>query len=215
MATQTERKADTDETCGRCHWRTSVCLCHEAPELTPRLHLLLLTHEREFTKLSNTGRLLEASLPHCQIETWQRKTSGPALIDAAKAKGQQPVLLFPLDDLAGDTLETLNQEDLLLSPRGLEYYRFILLDGTWQQARKMVRSSSELQSLPRLGLSSDNHSRYDLRKNQQPGNLSTVETGITLLQSLGFDSSALALDEYFQRFLQHHEAQRSNHSCIS
>lgn len=208
-------KADTEELCGRCHWRQSVCLCHQAPLLTSCLHLLLLTHDREFAKPSNTGRLLEASLPHCQIQTWQRKTSGAALIESAKAKGQQPVLLFPIDDLASDSLNVLSERDVLSSPQGLENFWFILLDSTWQQARKMVRSSPELQSLPRLLLPAGLNSRYQLRKNQQSGNLSTVETAIVLLQSLGLEQSADELNHYFQRFLQHYEAQRSNHLCIS
>lgn len=220
MATLMERNANIDGACSRCHWRVALCLCHQAPRLTPLLHLLLLTHERELSKLSNTGRLLEASLPNCEIQVWQRKTSGAEIVELAKSRGQQPILLFPSQEVAvgssdTPTAENLTTKSLRASSVALECYWFILLDGTWQQASKMVRTSPELQSLPHLALPAGLSSRYSLRKNQQPGNLSTVETAIILLHSLGLDTSASGLEQYFQRFLQHHEAQRSNHLCIS
>ncbi|NHO64733.1 DTW domain-containing protein [Aestuariicella hydrocarbonica] len=200
--------------CGRCHWRKEWCLCEQAPQLTPRLHVLLLTHEREHAKLSNTGRLLEASLPNAHVLDWQRKTAGSQVLEIAGQQGLTPILLFPEDRPCSERAVMDLPLSFCLSssvPHDMNQLMFIVLDGTWQQAAKMVRSSPELQRLPRLELQSDSASAYQLRKNQQPGHFSTVETGLLLMQTLGFNEDAERLHDYFQCFLQHYEAQRSNH----
>ncbi len=195
--------------CPRCHWRLDLCLCQRAPQLSSELHLVILMHEREQSKLTNSGRLLEAALPNSQLRLWQRKQSGPSLLALAKQQGRTPVLLFPLQTASTQAANLAPATDVLA--RSLSDWLFVILDGTWQQAGKMLRSSPELQAIPRLQLEATADSCYRLRRNQQSGHVSTAETGVLLLQAVGLESSALALEVYFQQFLCHYEAQRSQH----
>ena len=156
-------------------------------------------------KASNSGRLMQAAFPNCEIQTWQRKESERAIREWSA--DLQPLLLYPSAPESGS--EPISPETL----NGVEGRGFILLDATWQQAGKMLRQSPELQSMRRLALPVEACSQYQLRKHQQPGHLCTAEAGILLLQSLDFRGDAQQLEDYFQCFLRHYEAHRSNHSC--
>ncbi len=214
----------SSSTCGRCHLRRDLCICQQAPRLSAPLNLLLLTHPNEPAKASNSGRLLFNALPGCRSAVWQRRQSGPWLQALASGEGLQLLLIFPAAEATTaappDPATSLNPAAQLapaapLNPAELAGraadYCFILLDATWQQARKMLRQTPELQCLPRLQLSAGQSSRCGLRKHQPAGHLSTAEAGILLLRELGREGDADQLDGYFQRFLQCYEAHRSNH----
>lgn len=201
--------------CSRCYLRDDLCLCHQAPALTDRVHLLLVTHERECVKPNNTGRLLDAALLNAELMVWQRKLSDQLIAQVAKAKQLSPVLLFPGDDMSAHSSDKSVVTELDGEMGDVDKTLFVILDGTWQQAAKMVRQSPQLQSLPRFVLPSSLQSRYLLRKNQQLGNLSTVETGMALLTQLGFECDAQALGQYFEQFLRNFEANRSGHCAVN
>jgi len=201
---------DTDlpiNACGRCLLRRDLCICTLAPRLflkasTQRCQWLLLTHTRELGKLTNTGRLLLNSLPNTGLHLWQRTEPLQTVL-----QGRRAVLLFPSDDAhvafssAKDVMSELgdNAEPIL----------WLLLDSTWQQAKKMVRQSPELQTLPRLSLNiSEGASRYHLRRNQQ--GLSTLEAAASVLEQLSETDAAGSLLSYLDTFQRHWEAHRSS-----
>ena len=196
--------------CQRCHLRTDLCLCGQAPRLSgdsDALQLILLTHPQEPKKRSNTGRLLEASLSGCEIWLWQRGEIDRRLKEHSEQSRVTPILLFPvIDDEASQTVRCSVDEICL------DQHCFILLDATWQQARKMLRQSVELQKCLRLSLQSPAPSLFSLRRNQREGSISSVETGIELLRGCGFETDVNLLQHYFLRFLQHSEAHRSGYT---
>lgn len=57
----------------------------------------------------------------------------------------------------------------------------MLLDGTWRQARGLLRSHPALQALPRWALPDLAPPRYSIRRAQQPGQRSTLEAACTAL----------------------------------
>lgn len=76
-----------------------------------------------------------------------------------------------------------------------EIAHFIVLDATWQEARKMERKSPWLADV-RVHLTTDHVSAYRLRRNQQPGNLCTLEVGLMLLRHFNAEASAEALSSF-------------------
>lgn len=114
----------------------------------------------------------------------------------------QPWLLFP-----GDEQVPASQYQAASGKTPL----IIILDATWQEAKKMVRRSAWLSGLPRLELSPAAASAYQLRRNQQAGNLCTCEAGITLLGQLGYDGDAEQLQRYFNAFIDTFHADKSGH----
>jgi DTW domain-containing protein YfiP len=89
-----------------------------------------------------------------------------------------------------------------------ENTRFILLDGTWQEARSMFRKIPQLQQLPRLSLQASAPSVYTLRKDfgwkdrfsehASDTLLCTSEVAAELLQQSGNDEGASLLRRRLQ-----------------
>lgn len=196
--------------CQRCHLRTDLCLCGSAPQLSScsdALQLVLLTHPQEPQKRSNTGRLLEASLSSCEIWMWERRDIDQRLVEYSQQNSVQPVLLFPATDEEESQAVCLSPNEIRLDQNC-----FILLDATWQQARKMLRQSTVLKECARLSLQPSAPSLFNLRRNQREGSVSSVETGIQLLRGCGLEADANQLEHYFRRFLHHSEAHRSGYT---
>lgn len=202
--------------CSRCLLRQDLCLCHRAPLLRDGVHelkLVLLTHADEFRKVTNTGRLLETALPQCEVWEWQRTEFESQWREFLASQTRTPILLFPADEASStSTLEleipsTENDRCTFLAN-----HVFVLIDATWQQAKKILRQSCSLQTCARLSLSLSQESQYTLRRNQTSGNLSTVETGCGLLRELGLTADTALLEQYFLQFLRHSEANRSGYA---
>lgn len=199
--------------CPRCGF-THNCICSHEPKLTSSAHFVLLTHPNECRKATNTGELMIRALPHCERVIWDRVNSPTALIDKLADPLYQPWLLFPADDEHPATPFTGAPESLpscSTAATSTVIPLFVLLDATWQEARKMVRKSPWLATLPRLSLTPTALSQYQLRRNQQAGNLCTCETGIALLSLLNQPQQANQLQHYFTAFSAVFHADRSGH----
>lgn len=195
--------------CPRCGF-TYNCICSHEPKLTSAAHFVLLTHPNECRKATNTGELMMRTLPHCERVIWDRVNSPTALIEKLEDPAYQVWLLFPADDTHPATpfVAHSSSSTSIITTTPL----FVLLDATWQEARKMVRKSPWLANLPRLSLTPTALSQYQLRRNQQAGNLCTCETGIALLSLLNEPQQAEQLQRYFTAFSDVFHADRSGHS---
>jgi tRNA-uridine aminocarboxypropyltransferase len=105
-----------------------------------------------------------------------------------------PYLLVPQGDVA--LFEGLRERPWL--PDSVP--AFVLLDGTWTQARKMLHRSPYLQGIPRMAIQPKTPSIYRLRCQRCPQHLSTVEVAIALLEQLGEMAASRVLHAYFRVF---------------
>ena len=180
------------------------CLCPKVPKLKSETEIILLTHPNEIQRDTNSGKILTQTLKHCTSYIWNRKQPDPELLQRISSCDKKVVLLFPsdhsctIDDIENNT--TYNSEFL-----------FIILDSTWQEARKMLNKSHWLKEIPTIHLTTDKVSGYSLRKNQHPGNLCTCEVGIELLHQLGEATEAKQLSDYFEHYLSVFKADKSGH----
>lgn len=191
-------------TCSTCGF-THNCTCPHQPMIHSQAEFVLLYHENERHKLTNTGRLLRNSLPSTTEYTWHRKEQPEALINQIKAHDTQAWLLFPSEN-------PIPSSDFSTHAKPHKKQLFILLDATWQEAKKMVNKSPWLQTLPCLMLETNGSSRYHLRRNQNQGNLCTCEAGIEVFRMLKEPENAQALSDYYDHFLRVFQAERSGHT---
>ena len=70
----------------------------------------------------------------------------------------------------------------------------VIPDGTWTQARKLVRSES-LRSLPRVALPPSAHARWSLREETRDGGMSTLDAVCWLLREVDGPDVAAPLEE--------------------
>lgn len=192
--------------CQRCLLPVQNCLCRTIQPQDARSRFCLVMFDTEPLKPSNTGRLIADILPDTQAFLWSRTSPDPQLLAALNNPNYQPYLVF----LADKTEE--GRQIFQQLPRQGKAALFVLLDGTWPEARKMFRKSPYLDGLPILSLTVDALSRYQLREASNVGQHCTAEIAIALLGQAGDNAAAEALSNHFDRFRRHYLAGKSHHT---
>jgi DTW domain-containing protein YfiP len=159
--------------------------------------------DTEPMKPSNTGRLIADILPDTAAFQWSRTEPPQALLDLVPNPDYQPMVVFPAS-YAGD-----NRQVLSAPPSGKPPL-FIMLDGTWTEARKMFRKSPYLTR----AISSIDFclvSAYRLREAHADGQYCTAEVAIALLDLAGDTAAAGALGNHFSCFRERYLAGKTIH----
>jgi len=198
--------------CTECMLARHLCICAFRPQVESSCAFCLIYYRGEVFKPSNTGRLIADVVTDNYAFQWQRTEVDPALQALLSNPQYQPVVVFPHEYAQPgqciSTLKELNRQEL----NGARHERkplFILLDGTWREAKKMFRSGY-LQALPVLGIQPEMASAYHLREAAHLHQLCTAEVGVALLNLQGDAEAASALQRYFQTFRTHYLAGKAN-----
>lgn len=188
--------------CLNCGLPDLTCLCGQVTRIKTLSHFVLLTSPKEFTRPSNTGRLLKLINPEqTEILAWERKPEPDSrLSQLAQTRGVCLVYPAPLGH-----------------PRRIERPTYpapvlILLDGTWQEALKMYRKSEYLSHMPLLSLPDTVESTYRLRENQLPSALCTIEAAAICLELNAENASAQLIQQTFETFQRHYLAGLAGHN---
>ncbi len=151
------------------------------------MKFILLTHQRELERPSNTGSLVATVLKeNSEVIVWERTKPSAVLLDYI-ASGAA-ALLYPS-----------NESALIAASDSYQYY--IIIDGTWQEANKIYNKSAYLHNTPIVKVSAMQASEYNLRRNQRLGCLCTAETAIEALTIRGITNAATELRLAFQRHI--------------
>jgi DTW domain-containing protein YfiP len=164
------------------------CVCQYAPKVTLATPCALLYHPQEYTKRSNTGRLLKTATD-IDSTSWHR-------LNNAKLENRfkHYALLYPSTGTSNvnHTHNTPVQDHS-------NFQGYLLLDATWQQSQKMMRQSPWLAALPRISIDAP-QSQYHLRRNQSQQGLSTLESLAYLLIEQNQRNCGLELLQFLQCF---------------
>jgi len=160
--------------------------------------MCLLMAEFEPLKPSNTGWLVADVVPQTWAFAWSRTAVDPALLALLDDPQWQPCVVFPGEFAAPGRVVT-ELPSTALAPL------FILMDGTWAEARKMFRKSPYLDRFPVLSLHPEQLSRYKLRRSWHEHHFCTSEVAALCL-ALGGDAHAAQtleawLDVFSERYL--------------
>ena len=151
------------------------------------MKITLLTHFKEFEKRSNTGQLVVDVLGSAAEQVrWDRMNPPARLVEEIEAGGVALVYPGAVEENDGDL-------------SGITH--FIVIDGTWHEARKIHQRSPYLRKIRRICLATGEESRYNLRKNQKESGLCTAECVIELLRLSGEIAEAERLQERFLAFI--------------
>ncbi|WP_083001178.1 tRNA-uridine aminocarboxypropyltransferase [Halomonas sp. GT] len=185
--------------CEGCNLPELNCLCPYQVEADSTAQVWLLTHSIEHYKPTNTGRLIGDVLTQTKVFTWYRTAPDEELAELLKDPRYAPFVIFPDDqpDYA-DRVVDINAVHAVKQQARIPV--FVILDGTWRQARRMFRKSPYLDALPVLPLRTERETRYRLRKPASKAHLCTAEVAIELLRQSGDENAADVLDDYFDVF---------------
>ncbi len=160
--------------------------------------MCLLMADIEPLKPSNTGWLIADVVADTFAFGWARTEVAPELLALLNDPQWQPYVVFPAE--FADDARVVHEVTHNDNKRPL----YILLDGTWDEARKMFRKSPYLQNFPVLSLQPEQLSRYKLRRAQSEAHLCTAEVGSLCLDLANDTQAATALNAYFEVFTEHY-----------
>ena len=178
------------ETCYRCFWPKPLCWCGSIVPMETRTRFVFLMHPKEFKQeKAATGRLTHLCLPNSEILMGVGFDDHERVATLIDDPANFPVLLYP-----GETARNLSRGELATAELGDRQLVIFLLDATWSCARKMLRLSPRLQTLPRIMFTPSAPSRYLIKQQPQDGCLSTLEAVHETLLALARSQ----LDHYAQ-----------------
>ena len=187
--------------CDGCRLVPSHCMCHLRPSLSTQAGVCLLMADIEALKPSNTGWLVADVLVDTYAFGWARTETDPALLALLADPQWQPYVVFPAEYMAPErVVHAVHEASGPSAKRPL----FILLDGTWAEARKMFRKSPYLDRFPVLSLSPSQLSRYQLRRSRRDDHFCTSEVAALCLELAGEALAAETLDAYLDVYTHHY-----------
>jgi DTW domain-containing protein len=188
--------------CKRCRLSPAYCVCALRLEVPTHAGICLLMAEFEPLKPSNTGWLVADVLPDTFAFSWARTQVDPALLALLADPQWQPVVVFPGEFAAPERV--LTQLPVEPGTRPPRRPLFILLDGTWSEARKMFGKSPYLAPFPVLSLAPAQAKRYQLRRSHTDNHLCTAEVAALCLALAGEAHAAQTLDAWLDVFSHHY-----------
>lgn len=179
-------------TCAGCQRPLPVCVCSHVTPLRTKTRVVILQHPRERHVPINTARLARLSLPDAILRRAVEFDGDPVVEDILSGTdgGPPPYLLFP-----GPAAVDLAHE----RPPGP--ITLVVVDGTWWQARKVLRRNPRLSALPQLRLAPAAPSRYRIRREPADHCVSTIEAIALALRSLEGDDDREGAEARFAALL--------------
>lgn len=188
--------------CQYCQLAESYCVCSMVKKANTNAGFLLLMYDTEILKPSNTGKLIADIVPDVHAFIWSRTEVEQALLDVINDPKWFPIVIFP-EQYAEPSQEVINSLPVdISSKRPL----FIMLDGSWREAKKMFRKSPYLQDFPVFSIDPEKDleegylSKYQIRKAQKSEQLATAEVAAHVLALTGEPKSAAILSAWFEHY---------------
>ncbi|MGD0523742.1 MAG: tRNA-uridine aminocarboxypropyltransferase, partial [Polyangiaceae bacterium] len=165
-------------TCLTCLRPESVCYCPYIRPVPTRTRVVLLQHPRERDVAIGTARMASLCLPGAELHVGVRWDGSPVLARVLSDPARPAVLLYPGEDAI----------DVARDPPAGPV-TLVVVDGTWWQAKKVVRENLELARLPRYSFTPPSPSEYRIRKEPHETFVSTLEALVHVLGVLEGDRS--------------------------
>jgi DTW domain-containing protein YfiP len=184
--------AEEPATCPACGRTERYCVCEFVTPINTKTKILILQHPQEPGVDIGTVPIIQAAFPSSTVRTglsWAnlKKILGPTAehprwgvlyLGSVHVEDLPPGRTLFVVDKKGTPRE--DQDDVLRRLEG-----FVVLDGTWSQAKTLWWRNAWLLKLPRLVLNPSKRSVYDaIRKEPRKGCLSTAETVAEVLATL-------------------------------
>jgi DTW domain-containing protein YfiP len=206
--------------CELCQLAKQFCICSLAPkksDVSTDASFLFLMYDTEVLKPSNTGKLIADLIPDCFAFLWSRTQKNDELLAVLNDDKWQPFVVFPHEYSQPDRQVFSNKVTCAPGKRPL----FVMLDGSWREAKKMFRKSPYLDKFPMVSFDAKavlatrsqeqpsllneyspvgDDSRYTVRKTDLEHQFSTAEVGARVLDMMGEHDNAHLLDLWFDVF---------------
>ncbi|NUN05154.1 MAG: DTW domain-containing protein [Bdellovibrio sp.] len=161
------------ELCTTCLQPSFGCYCSHVQQFDPAISFVILIHPIEVKRRIATGRMSHLCLKNSHLIMGQDYSGSVQVQNLIDDPQFHSVILYPGVKSQNLTEMSSAQRDALV-PVGKKL-RIFVVDGTWATAKKMVRQSKNLVSLPRICFSPSSPSNFRVRKQPQAHCYSTIE----------------------------------------
>lgn len=171
-----ETKFQKETFCYKCFKQAKNCLCPLIKKFHTKVKFVILMHPMEAKKEKmGTGRIclqsLENSLMIMGIDFTQNSEVNSLINDQTKSC----YILYPGPrslNISADDVSELIHDTLSLNKEIVVF----VIDGTWPCAKKMMKLSVNLQSLPLISFSHKKNSIFEIKEQPADFCLSTLES---------------------------------------
>lgn len=164
--------------CPSCRRPPVVCYCQALPRLATRTRVVILQHPREREMPIGTARMASLCLPGSSLHVGVRWDGDARLAALLGDPARPPILLYPAAEA----------RDILAEPPAGPV-TLVVVDGTWSQAKTVVRDNAILRGLPRYAFRAPEPSQYRIRREPRDEYVSTIEALMYVLGALEGDAA--------------------------
>jgi len=133
-------------------------------------------HPKEFKKVkNNTGHFTHQSLKNSELFVGIDFSQNSEINSIINDSNKNCFILYPGEDsinLNNSYIESKTQKVIFL------------IDSTWACSKKILKSSTNLKSLPKISFDYENSSAYEFKKQPSDYCLSTIESTLVILKLL-------------------------------
>ena len=165
--------------CLGCRRRLLTCVCPLIKPFDTASRFIILMHPMEYKKEKvGTGRFTHLILKNSEVLVDVGFDENPRLQEILKDTRYQTFLLYP-----GEETIDLSQQEAR-NALGDRPSQFIVIDGTWPCAKKMMKLTKSLHHIQRVSFQTKKISEFQVKHQPLPGCLSTVESVYQVLKDL-------------------------------
>jgi DTW domain-containing protein YfiP len=159
--------------CERCRRPSDGCYCAHITPVDTRTRLVLLQHPRERYVAIGTAHMASLCLTNSELHIGIDWSRSEPLGRALSNPERPPILLYPGEGAI----------DITKSPPPGPV-TLVVVDGTWSQTKKVVRTNPVLAALPRYAFVPPQPSEYRIRKEPDDASVATIEALVHALTAL-------------------------------
>jgi len=168
------------EKCYKCFRPKKNCFCTSLKHIETNSEFVILMHPMEAKKVKiGTARLANVCLNNCRIIQGVNFTEDNEVNSIINSEQYYSMVLYPGESSHNITLAPIEKK--IISNKKL---LFFIIDGTWANAKIIMRESKNIQKLSRISFSTSNLSKFSIKHQPDKFCLSTIESIYYLLDSL-------------------------------
>jgi DTW domain-containing protein YfiP len=167
--------------CTTCLQPEFGCYCAHIQKFDPQIKFVILIHPIELKRRIATGRMSHLCLKNSELIAGQDYSDHPRINELLKDFRYQPLVLYP--GMNSQNLTLLEDKAAVLDREKTPL--IFVVDGTWATARKQMRLSENLKTLPRICFTPPGPSQFRVRKQPKAECYSTIEAVHHCIELLG------------------------------
>ena len=165
--------------CYDCLRPLKSCYCKYTAPVESGIKFVILMHPKEAKhQRTGTGRLAHLCLPESEIKMGIDFTHNKRLNDLLKDPQYFPVMLYP-----GPDAWNVNREGFAEKLTGKKLL-VIIIDSTWFCSKKMIRLSTNVNTLPKFSFANLYKSIFTFKEEPEEYCISTIESCYYLIKEM-------------------------------